>query len=113
MLEIAEFAGGLAMIAQRRAAGLDGLVQHRMDRRHQPPGMIGRFGGFLRGPFAAGFLADVLEAAGTAFLAGVLGDFLRVFLDIRLPFVAFGGSIMGILRVLFWQNGFEPTAGQI
>jgi hypothetical protein len=23
-----------------------------------------------------------------------LGDFLRVFLDIRLPFVAFGGSIM-------------------
>jgi len=25
-----------------------------------------------------------------------LGDFLRVFLDIRLPFVAFGGSIIGV-----------------
>jgi hypothetical protein len=29
-----------------------------------------------------------------------LGDFLRDFLDIRLPFVAFGGSIMGRLRDL-------------
>jgi hypothetical protein len=28
-----------------------------------------------------------------------LGDFLRDFLDIRLPFVAFGGSIIGLLRV--------------
>src|SRR5215813_3903156 len=31
MLEIAELAGGLAMIAQRRAAGLDRLIQHRVD----------------------------------------------------------------------------------
>src|SRR3954447_24814600 len=31
MLEIAEVAVGLAMIAQRRAAGLDGIVQHRLD----------------------------------------------------------------------------------
>jgi hypothetical protein len=30
----------------------------------------------------------------------LLGIFLRNFLDIRLPFVAFGGSIMGGLRVL-------------
>jgi hypothetical protein len=29
---------------------------------------------------------------------GVLGDFLRDFLDIRLPFVAFGGSTIRILR---------------
>ena len=28
-----------------------------------------------------------------------LGDFLRNFLDIRLPFVAFGRSIIGLLRV--------------
>jgi hypothetical protein len=28
----------------------------------------------------------------------VLGDFLRDFLDIRLPFVAFGGSIIRVLR---------------
>lgn len=28
-----------------------------------------------------------------------LGDFLRDFLDIRLPFVAFGRSIIGLLRV--------------
>jgi hypothetical protein len=31
---------------------------------------------------------------------GVLEDFLRVFLDIRLPFVAFSGSIIAPLRVL-------------
>jgi hypothetical protein len=32
--------------------------------------------------------------------AGALEDFLRDFLDIRLPFVAFGGSIMRLLQVL-------------
>src|SRR2546429_4403172 len=41
MLEIAEFARGLAMVAQRRAAGLDRLVQHRVDFFHQPPRAIG------------------------------------------------------------------------
>jgi hypothetical protein len=30
--------------------------------------------------------------------AGDLADFLRVFLDIRLPFVAFRGSIIAVLR---------------
>ena len=48
------------------------------------------------------FVALALAAAGFAedlALAAVLGDFLRVFLDIRLPFDAFGGSIIGILRV--------------
>src|SRR5664279_1031182 len=48
MLEIAELAGGLAMIAQRRAAGLDRLVQHRVNRTHQTFGMIGRFTRFFR-----------------------------------------------------------------
>jgi hypothetical protein len=48
------------------------------------------------------FVALALAAAGFAedlALAAVLGDFLRVFLDIRLPFDAFGGSIIGLLRV--------------
>src|SRR6476646_11736616 len=43
VLEITKFAGGLAMVAQRRAAGLDGLVEHRVNCRHQPPGVIGGF----------------------------------------------------------------------
>src|ERR1700730_9197182 len=48
MLEIAELAVGLAMIAQRRSASLDGLVQHRVDRRHQAAGVIGRLALFCR-----------------------------------------------------------------
>jgi hypothetical protein len=42
-----------------------------------------------------------------------LEDFLRVFLDIRLPFVAFGGSIIRVLQVLPELAGFAPTAGQV
>ena len=42
---------------------------------------------------AAGFAPAGRRAAG-------LEDFLRDFLDIRLPFVAFGGSTMRPLRVL-------------
>jgi hypothetical protein len=41
---------------------------------------------------------EVLARAGC--LDEVLGDFLRDFLDIRLPFVAFGRSIIRVLRVL-------------
>jgi hypothetical protein len=41
---------------------------------------------------------DVLARTGC--LDEFLGDFLRDFLDIRLPFVAFGRSIMRVLRVL-------------
>ena len=76
--------------------------------------------------FVAGFLADSLALAGAALarcgfadfadcareaalrgdaFGGFLGDFLRVFLDIRLPFVAFGGSIMGLLRVMSSKAG--------
>src|SRR6202043_3555297 len=51
---------------------------------------------------AAGFVADVLLDCGRDFLE----DFLRVFLDIRLPFVAFRGSIIGILRVSSRAVGF-------
>src|ERR1700736_729089 len=48
MLEIAEFAGGLAMVAQRRAAGLDRLIQHRVNGIDQAFGVIGRFSFFCR-----------------------------------------------------------------
>ena len=52
VLEITELAGGLAMIAQRRAAGRDGLVEHRVNSRDQTLRMIGRltlFAGQRRG----------------------------------------------------------------
>src|ERR1700759_225556 len=42
VLEIAELARGLAMVAQRRAAGLDRLVQHRVNGVDQPFCVIGR-----------------------------------------------------------------------
>jgi hypothetical protein len=47
-------------------------------------------------------LADFAAAfrVGEVFAGEVLGDFLRDFLDIRLPFVAFSGSIIRLLRVL-------------
>ena len=45
-------------------------------------------------------------------LLEVLGDFLRVFLDIRLPFDAFGGSTNRVLRVVPCDLGFAPAAGQ-
>src|SRR6185437_9011152 len=42
MLEVAKLAVGLAVIAQRGAAGLDRLVEHRADRLDQMPGVLGR-----------------------------------------------------------------------
>jgi len=61
---------------------------------------------FLFDDFAAfgpGLVVLPLEAFADFAAVGrrdeVLGDFLRDFLDIRLPFVAFAGSIFGILRV--------------
>jgi hypothetical protein len=53
--------------------------------------------------------AAVAERARVALPADGLGDFLRVFLDIRLPFVAFRGSIIEVLR----QAGIKPIAGQV
>jgi hypothetical protein len=46
-------------------------------------------------------------------LPGFLRVFLRVFLDIRLPFVAFRGSINRVLRVASRAAGFAPAAGQV
>ena len=74
---------------------------------------------------AAGFLADAFEPrailAADDFAADVrldfpeeaLEDFLRVFLDIRLPFVAFRGSTIRVLRILSLIVGFAPAARQV
>ncbi|OKO71344.1 hypothetical protein AC628_28620 [Bradyrhizobium sp. NAS96.2] len=66
--------------------------------------------------FAADFPVLALLARAT-FVATrfpvVLEDFLRVFLDIRLPFVAFRSSTIGVLRVLFAVAGFASAAGQV
>ena len=72
----------------------------------------------LRWAACGGFLfGRLLAAAGfrRAFcgLRGGLEDFLRDFLDIRLPFVAFGGSIIRVLRVLSADRGFGPATGQV
>jgi hypothetical protein len=70
------------------------------------------------------FLPFVLTAFPTVFLAAfadlaagfrrgeVLGDFLRDFLDIRLPFVAFSGSIIGVLRVSFGEGESGQRLGR-
>jgi hypothetical protein len=63
--------------------------------------------------FEDAFFADVFDRAWAAFPEDALGDFLRVFLDIRLPFVAFGGSTIEVLRGLSQQAGIKPTAGQV
>jgi hypothetical protein len=47
-----------------------------------------------------GVLADVTDSPRVAFPEDALAVFLRVFLDIRLPFVAFSGSIIRPLRVV-------------
>jgi hypothetical protein len=71
----------------------------------------------LPGDFAARVLADAFDdvraAFADAFLRVVLEEFLRVFLDIRLPFVAFGGSIIRLLRVESRRAQIEPAAGQV
>jgi len=66
-----------------------------------------------RRAFETGFFADVADFARVASRGAGFEDFLRVFLDIRLPFVAFAGSIMGLLRVLPQRAGIELAAGQV
>jgi len=51
----------------------------------------------------------VRDGPRVVFPVGDFWDFLRVFLDIRLPFVAFRGSIIEVLR----QTGITSAAGQI
>jgi len=50
------------------------------------------------------FFREEAFAEDAFFAEEVLAVFLRVFLDIRLPFVAFSGSTNGLLRVVFWQT---------
>jgi hypothetical protein len=66
---------------------------------------------FARGPpaFEEGLSGLAREEPPVVFPAGDFEDFLRVFLDIRLPFVAFRGSIVEVLR----QAGIKSTAGRI
>jgi hypothetical protein len=54
------------------------------------------------------FFADVLDAARRVARTSDLGDFLRLFLDIRLPFVAFRRSIIAVLR----QAGIMRATGR-
>jgi hypothetical protein len=73
---------------------------------------------FLFDAFTArlAFTILVLEAfddfATGRLLGEVLGDFLRDFLDIRLPFVAFGGSIITVLRTLAVAADSGPVLGK-
>jgi hypothetical protein len=56
--------------------------------------------------FEAGRLAAAFDAAALGFReARGLSDFLRVFLDIRLPFVAFRGSIIEVLDQADYRVG--------
>jgi hypothetical protein len=59
--------------------------------------------------FEGAAFAGLADRARIVFPAAGVGDFLsvflRVFLDIRLPFVAFRGSTIGLLR----QAGIEQT----
>jgi hypothetical protein len=77
---------------------------------------LGGLAAFVPPVFAArafvAFGERTLADLAVADLPEGLGDFLRVFLDIRLPFDAFGGSINGLLRVLPGDLGFALVAGQ-
>lgn len=42
MLEVAQFAAGLAVVAQGRSAGFDGFGQHLADDRHKAGAAFGR-----------------------------------------------------------------------
>ena len=59
--------------------------------------------------FEGAVFNDLADRARIAFPAAGLEDFLRVFLDIRLPFVAFRGSIIEVLR----QAGIEQTVSRV
>jgi len=98
----------LAALADFFATGLPALAA----------GVLTAAFGPARAAFAVvAFWADDLEDDFTGlvadFLADPLEDFLRVFLDIRLPFVAFGGSTNRVLRVTSRPIGFAPAAGQV
>ena len=55
------------------------------------------------------FWVDVADLPRTILPEDALAVFLRVFLDIRLPFVAFGGSIIRVFAGLSSQVRVEPN----
>ena len=59
--------------------------------------------------FEIAVFADFADRARGALAAEGFGIFLRVFFDIRLPFVAFRGSIIELLR----QTGIEQTIRKV
>ena len=67
------------------------------------------FVAFAKRVCCRGALADLADVAGALLRDAAFEDFLRVFLDIRLPFVAFGGSIMGIAGLVLG----EPESGRL
>ena len=97
---LAVLAAGLAALLATLAAGfLAGVVA---------PRLAVLLAGLLAVLAADGFRADVLGLLGDG-----LEDFVRVFLDIRLPFVAFRSSTIRVLRVSPLTVGFAPADGQV
>jgi hypothetical protein len=73
------------------------------------PFLVAFFAAFAVEVFTRGALDDVADAPRAVLRDAALGEFLRVFLDIRLPFVAFGGSIMDIAGLVLG----EPESGRL
>jgi hypothetical protein len=63
--------------------------------------------------FAAFVCVDIRDLAELCPREAGLDKFLRDFLDIRLPFVAFTGSIIAILKDFAPQAGINSAAGQV
>jgi len=72
------------------------------------PDVVAAFGRAL----GATVLEPFDDFAATLRFGAALGDFLRDFLDIRLPFVAFGGSIVGVLRLISSEQDSLPRLGK-
>jgi hypothetical protein len=85
-----------------------GLSTDLLARLPETPAVLPRDLAFRAAPEAG-------DRATVAFLGVLPGafaeDFLRVFLDIRLPFVAFGGSIIRLLRVESRRAQIKSAAG--
>ena len=62
--------------------------------------------------FACFIFAEIVDGPRAGMREGGLVDFLRVFLDIRLPFVAFGGSIIRLLQILSGDLDSAPRLGK-
>jgi hypothetical protein len=106
----------LVLAAAFGRGGFNGLEADRCEAfaAAVPDGLLAFLADFLAA--AARFFADgvrfdlaeaVLDLAEAVLRADVLGDFFRVSLDIRLPFVAFDGSTIRQWLAVFWQARIE------